>query len=80
MGLRFSRFLGNAQALSPQEWSDATASGRAAVCCPTCGAVAELEPDKHVVSRHGKVTPAWRCGCGFVEWLELEAYGEEVLR
>jgi hypothetical protein len=51
------------------------------VCCPGCGAIVELQAEKHVVSREGKVTPAWRCvECPVVEWIELEAYGETVLR
>jgi hypothetical protein len=82
MGLRFSRHLGIPQTLDPQQWTDATASGRVALCCPKCSEVSELGPTSHVVSRHGRVTPAWRCpvgDCGFVEWLELEAFGESVL-
>jgi hypothetical protein len=83
VGQRLSRFLGPAGSLDPGQWSDFTASGGPAVCCPGCGAIVELQADKHVVSREGKVTPAWRCAeetCGVVEWIELEAYGETVLR
>jgi hypothetical protein len=83
MGLRFSRHLGIPQTLDPQQWTDATASGRPALCCPQCHEVSEIVRGKHVISRQGSVTPEWRCligDCSFREWIELEAWGEEVIR
>lgn len=83
MGVRFSRHLGSVQTLDPKQWTDQTASGRPSVCCPSCGTTAEIEPPSHVVNKYGEVTPAWSCPsetCGFKDWLDLEAYGEEVLR
>lgn len=81
MGACFPRHLGSATTLDPQQWTDATASGKPAVCCPACGQVAEIDGPSHVVSRQGKVTPRWKCdACSYQEWIELEAFGEEVLR
>lgn len=81
MGVCFPRHLGSVGTMDPQQWTDLTASGRPAVCCPSCAAVAEVGGPTHVVSRQGRVTPRWKCeACGWQEWVELEAYGEEILR
>lgn len=84
MGLRFDRYLGSAQMLDLKQWTDLTASGRPALRCPTCGQIQELAiGETHSVSRGGRVSPAVRCvgdGCSFVDFVDLEAWGEAVLR
>ena len=81
VGARLVRHLGVATRLSKGEWSDRTASGRPAVCCPDCGEIAEIEYPNEV-SNDGRVRFRWACPserCGFIDFLYLEAYREEVL-
>lgn len=82
MGLRFSRHLGLPATLDPKQWTDRTASGNPAVMCPSCGGISEVVQPAHVIDREGRVTPSWKCPtetCSFWEWVELEAFAEEVL-
>lgn len=79
MGLRLQRNLGTAGALTPGQWTDRTASGAPAVCCPACGGVSEIEGP---IDRSGTVNRRWTCphiSCSFRDWLSLEAWLEEVL-
>ena len=79
MGRTLQRNLGPVTALTAAQWTDQTAGGDPAVCCPSCGRVADL--DLRVI--HGNVIGRWRCpyeDCTFQDWLSLEAWAEEVLR
>ena len=80
MGLRLARNLGPVSHLTAGQWTDETASGKPAVCCPACAEVSELE---HRVLTGGIVSMVWACPaerCPFVDFLTLEAWGEEVPR
>ena len=75
------RNLGPVQALTHGQWTDQTVSGDPAVCCPGCGQISDL--DQSVDERSGRVQYVWACpsqSCGFVEFLVLEAFAEEVAR
>lgn len=80
MALRLKRLLGPAIALSPGEWSSETASGAPCVSCPRCGELDDIDPS--TVDAQGRLATEWQCSqarCGHRQWLELEAYAEEVL-
>lgn len=80
MGVRLNRLLGPVQALVAGQWTDRTASGREAWCCPACGSIADL-PETHRVLRGGVVAPVVACAnkaCPFLDFLTLESHGEEV--
>ena len=81
MGVRYSRNLGPVKHLQVQEWTDETASGRPALRC-ACGTIFDL-PESHRVLAGGLVAPVVKCPsgtCSFLDFIELEAWGEEVLR
>ncbi len=71
MGQRLNRQLGApANMIAGEHCRDA---GLVLICCPLCGTVTPLDDTKHIVSRDGKVTPAWSCpACPAHEWIELE--------
>lgn len=78
----YDRNLGTVEALSKQEWTDATASGRVALCCARCSRVFELS-EFHEVNQNGLVTPAVKCDsltCGEFARVLLASYEFEVLR
>lgn len=76
----YERQLGPVTALRPQQWTDATASGRVAICCRNCGGIYDL-PETHRVD-DGLIVPALRCEftpCGVFEYVRLANYGEPVV-
>jgi hypothetical protein len=80
MGHRLQRNLGPVTALTAGQWTDQTATGAPAVCCPKCARVSEIEFGVHV---GGVVSQIWSCDfadCPYQDYLTLEAYGEEVAR
>lgn len=82
VSVTYERQLGPVTALRPGQWTDATASGRAAICCANCGGVCEL-PETHRVDGTGFVVPALRCEyvpCGAYVYVRLLNYGDEVVR
>lgn len=81
MSVRINRHLGPANTLDAKQWTDRTASGLPAICCPGCAAVADLSPVYSVNAQSGRVGPGrWSCdGCSFRDYIELEAFGEDVL-
>lgn len=82
MGARLQRHLGPVQSLLPGQWTAETASGKEALCCPSCGHIADIEYP-HEVEKYGRVKFRWACpsqSCSFAEFLILEAHNEEVLR
>lgn len=79
MAHRLKRNLGPVGHLAPGEYTVETASGKPAACCPRCGGVSEIEFDVH---RDGRVTQIFSCPyacCPFQDYLDLEAWGEEVV-
>lgn len=71
-GLVLPRFLGPASSLDCGMWSSMTASGNAAVSCPLCAAITEIEPP-WTVDPDGRVIPIWSCArCPCLEWVTLE--------
>ena len=83
MGLRVNRNLGKVECLQPGEYTTETASGNAAVCCPVCGGISDIDPATHRTELDGRVVPAWKCPtetCVLFDYLTLEARFEGVLR
>lgn len=75
------RNLGPVQALTHGQWTDRTVSGEPALCCPECGEISDLEAQQVPVKPSNRVRYLWQCPserCGFADFLELEAFCEEV--
>lgn len=80
MVVTLKRLLTDARRLTAGEWSDDTQSGGVAVSCPDCGEIFDLD-DTYRVMPGGRVSPVWSCpACPFLNFIELEAFGEPVLR
>lgn len=82
MTVEYERQLGPVTALRPGQWTDATASGRPAVSCASCGGIYDV-PETHRIQDDGLVVPALRCEyvpCGAFEYVRLANYADEVLR
>jgi hypothetical protein len=80
VGRALRRNLGAVSCLEPGEYTVETATGGPALCCPSSGGVSDLDFEVH---RGGRVSQIWSCpfaSCSFVDYLDLEAWGEEVLR
>ena len=83
MGLRLPRFIGTAADMPAGHYATNPlrhapgAMLEVAVACPSCGDVTDIAAT-HVVARDGRVTPAFHCPCGLVEWLDLDGYGQPV--
>lgn len=81
VGKTLQRLLGPVRALDRGQYTTETATGRPAVCCPSCGDITELD-ETHRVLPGGLVSPIWMCSlpsCGFADFLVLEAADEDVL-
>lgn len=79
---KYSRILGRVEHLQPGQWTEETASGRPAICCASCGGIADL-PETHTAGEKGYVVPEREClyaTCGVVELVQLVDYGEDILR
>ena len=82
MGQTIQRHLGPVQSLLAAQWTELTASGRPAICCPKCGRASDLPLESRVL-QGGEVSPIWSCpweGCPAMMFVKLEAWGEPVLR
>lgn len=82
MSIVYRRNLGPVGHLSPQEWTDRTASGDPVLCCAECGGLQEI-PRTHRVEDGGLIVPALRCEtvtCPRYLYVRLEAWGEDVIR
>ncbi len=77
MATIFNRHLGTVYDLSGKMWTNRTASGELAICCPQCEAISELT-DGHKVQRDGIVMPRWTCpSCSWRDFVWLGSHGEE---
>lgn len=66
--------------MTPGQYTVETVTGGAAICCPKCGGISDLQLD---VLIGGVVSSVWACPfvlCGLREFLVLESHGEQVLR
>lgn len=82
MGERLNRHLGPVTSLLPGMYTTETTSGCAAVCCKQCGGIYDV-PSTHTVDTEGRVVPALACPyepCGFLDYVTLGDYREEILR
>jgi hypothetical protein len=80
VGLTLQRNLGPVTSLTARQWTAETLTGEPAICCPNCARVSDLE---FPVYHGGVVSQIWSCpyaDCSFVDYLTLEAWGEDVLR
>lgn len=82
MGERLQRHIGSARDVKAGQWCNDLehhTTGMMAtirIGC-ACGWVSTLS-DKHVVSKTGEVTPAFKCQsdtCGFFDWITLDGWG-----
>lgn len=79
MSTRLNRNLGPVSRLSPGEYTTETVSGDPALSCPSCGGVSDIEFEVHDTGRVSQIFSCPYASCPFVDYIDLEAWDEEVV-
>jgi hypothetical protein len=87
VGVRLQRHLGALRGLEAGMWLadpgwPSLVEQSIFVSCPGCGGIHKIS-DTHSIAINGRIAPIFSCPtvtCSFQSFLELEAYGEEVIQ